>query len=321
MRTVPYRNVLNGLAALIGVELAATDRVVVNGWIEHIYQRIKQGWDYYRWPELCVVERFTYYPDWTAGPVLPMGYDEGDKVFYGGSYWVATDDTESTDVPGVSDKWAAWEGFRKVILFQEAAAGESGVLSVGGYSTLMPSTLIGVYSSDPRLVRHAQAAEVPFYLMDDGGADLGPDAPNEVWVWYKRTPLWFSGTVLDEAASYGYRDQFYHPGGGNFYQMTYVPPEVGPPQYSYPVSGATILNATFEQFAELATKLEFPYFLETYVKQAAYADWLTQQENPRLAAVWEAKALGALDEEIRKLAGQQRQLPTVSVRTRGPAVW
>ena len=142
--------------------------------------------------------------------------------------------------------------------------------------------------------------EYRFTLTDDGVL-LPPTAPNVVWVEFRWRRPSLTGAMWDSTLVYTSGQQVYFAatsgGAGNFYT-------------------ATATTAAGESPATTPAKwtvVPLPYLLRLYLIFGGYADWLASDGQDDKAALWEGKALAALEFEADKLHRQQKQVRRLDV--------
>jgi hypothetical protein len=96
MRTVTYKSVLDGVLKRRGIAPAAAQKEQVEQLNEFIADRLLTAWEYYRWPEVVVLEKRFFRAEWKRA-IYPVGAE----VYHAGRNWRAKDGAGPGDEPGV----------------------------------------------------------------------------------------------------------------------------------------------------------------------------------------------------------------------------
>lgn len=305
MHTVTWKSVIDGIFARPGMSVP-TAAGALNAALEYVASRLRQAWEYYKWPELTVVEYRLFRDTWEAGV-----YAAGDEVYHNGSYWRATGAVTADDVPGeygakgvlvyaeggaiiasadgdylvytnasaTPSKWAELIRFRKVVLYAQTDQEEIGAV-------------LGAWTLDP--LKDTAAVKVDFSLMGDG-AVFPPDyEPDGVWVGYRLRAPEVSPVVYSAEAVYVAND------------AVYVAPG------AYLVLSTTTAGETPTTAAAKFRAIAMPAWLAPAVKAGAYADLLEADSRSEKAARIENQFIDLLEEQVWQLSKLQGQ--TTSLR-------
>lgn len=257
MRTVTFKSVVDGVFALAGVTrtTAADPTALLAQVIEHVNLRVREGWEYEFWSELCLVEARNYRAAYAAGTTYAadaeIWFPNADEDLQG---YYSANSSPNTPTAGQSPethpaKWTRLTTFDRYI-----ALDQPGETAIG--------EVMAIYSRDPGL-RPGAASRVRFALSPDG---IVPEsgAPDTVYVWFrKRPPAYTAANYADETPA------------------------------NFPL----------------------PYVLDSFVRRAAFADFLRMDgkfdEGGRAEAQARTDLLNASD-----VAGaSQGQFTTAGVRT------
>ncbi len=280
MRTVPYKSALWAVARKMGLDpatnLLADQAATLT---EYINEQVREGWEFYDWPELCPIEERAYRDAFDNA----HAYVAGDQVYYAttGKYYEATQGTTG-NLPTDTSYWTELTAIDKFISLDQ-----TGQTPIG--------EVFNVYRRNPRLYRNA--GELGKGLSENG-IQLDLDAPATVWVYFRSRPPLFDSTPWDAATSYVAGDVCYQPDDGECYRCIQAHSNHEPPAASY------------------WEKVDFPYVLAPYVKHAAYADALREDGQNDKADREDDKAEKKLMKEIDKIEMQQGQTQRYGVRTR-----
>lgn len=270
MRAVTFKSVLWGVALRLGldpqVNLQKNQAAAIT---EYINTHVRRGWEYFAWPELVTVEERRYRPDYDA----LVAYDKGDEVWDPSTehYYVAV--AAGTGQPVTdADSWKLQSTLNRYVSLDQP-----GQTPIG--------EVLGVYERNPNLNR---AAGVLPYTLSEHGLQMRVDAPDSVWVQFRRLPPEFTAADWSSTADYATGDRVYLAGTGECYEA---------------LSSSTNKDPSAE--AESWQRLLFPRVLSDYVKYAAYADALREDGQADKARMEEKRAQIRLEDEIEKVVGQQ----------------
>lgn len=304
MRTVTAASILSGAFAKGGLAVPSDENALTAA-LEFLMQRLRYGAEYYRWPECIEVQHRYFRPEWVAG-----SYPAGTEIYAGNTYWRATEDVTSADVPGqygakgvllagvgialaysadgayiiytgaggTASKWVEMIRFRKIVLWEQP-----GKDAVGAF--------LAAWTEDPLTSKCAR--RVPFLLVGDG-AVFEPGYSNaSVWVGInppspKVTPEPNDGAAAIAAGSFVYIE-------GDVYKVLTTTTAGDKPSTA---------SAKF-------SLVPIPQFLAPALKAAVWSDICASDGAMDKATWWENKFTDLLDEQVTqltKLQGQTTQL-------------
>ena len=329
IRSIPYKQLLRGVANLAGVDFAELTKEQTSLFIELIYERTKEVWEMYNWPDVCRIEERAFAGgfaiadweeaqtragesvglsgriQWPAGTVL---YFRGENLPFiaDGEYgyyrfksnysWPATD-------PGGFDPFDPAANILEAVDLTRMLLPVTQVfpsIAIGRKLSLRDlGTVIGIFAENP--AESCRPRQIPFDIYEGTGFDLGCVNVDTVWVHFRERPNRFNGSIWDEDVSiYGPFTQVYHPFTGEFWRAG--------------IGGETLEPG----FGGTWTKLPYPAIFETFVKRSVYADYLRTQGAFTEASVQRHSAERHINDEIIKLAGTQRQVSRAIPSPRRP---
>lgn len=287
LRTVSFKSVLWGVARLAGYKPDTRELSVERAEMltEFINERVREAWEYTVWPDLRRVEQRYYHQglwsagSWAAGAIVYYSPDE--------TYYEANIGTSETPGAAATD-WDVKTSYSKLIPWEQLASTKLGAVERVTYS-------------DPRINR--TPTDLVYRTADrEGLYVLDHRAAHSVWLTLLVREPEFNYAVHNPNTSYGAGAISYWPATGECYLSLVSGNQVADPS----VSG------NWDQ-------VEFPYVFASFVKRAAYADWLRAHKQHDLADRHERKALGRLDDTQHR-QGVNQQTPLTAVVTRPAAV-
>jgi hypothetical protein len=182
-------------------------------------------------------------------------------------------------------KWGLLRPFNKYIAYEQ-----TGLTAIG--------EIFRAWDKDPRVT--TQRRTFPFWLSEDG-VQFSVLAPAVVWIFFRiRRPV-LTGDAWDSTAAYASGAQVYYAavsgGTGNFYTA----------------NQATAAGESPASAADKWDKVEIPYFLQGYLKEGGYADWLTADGQGDKAQQLEPLASSYLELEADKVQRQEQQVARFSM--------
>jgi len=286
MRTVTFKSVLNGVAALMGIvaeQFLDADQTAATAAINTHVQR---GWEWDFFPEWSPVERRAYRPIWNDSDT----YAAGDEVFFEDdeSYYTANS-SPNTPAAGESpstdtDKWTALTSFARYVSLDQ-----NGLTPIGEVDYIC--------RNDPT-INPSRPGVVPFditYL----GIVPSPRAGARIYVHFRLRPPEFTTTAWDADTSYANDDVIYRPTTtGECYKAI-----------------AANSNQVPENNTASWVKVDFPYILARFVKHAAYADVLRGDDQTDKALAEDRRAETFLMQAHDVAFASQGQFPAATVST------
>lgn len=278
-----YKRVIEKIRSHVGqtADWQAADQELVKTFVS---QRVREGWEAYRWPELLRLEKRYYQSGmWVSGSYA------ADAIVYhdpSSAYYKNTSGSNTTEEPGdAAVDWELISDFRRYVPMEQAGR-------------LPIAEVYNVWAADPREEDASVAKEMPFRVWVDDGVDFGPDSADVFWLYYRQRPYAYFGKDLDTKQSYAVGVELYDHKTGDYW-ITTETVNAGETPSTHPQK--------FEREV-------FPYRLEDYVVYGVYADWLTQEENLQMAQAMGRRAKNRIEDEMKKVVHQQSQLPVTKVR-------
>jgi len=242
MRTVTFKTILHGVTRMMGydpdvdltTELAAA-------YTEFINNRFREGYEWAFWPEVMLIEQRAYRQTHDS----TEEYDEDDEVYSDDEdgYYIAAQDVPAGTAITNTTYWTELTSFNRYVPW-DPPAGTTGLTEIGEVEQIS--------RSDPRLTKYVTL--LPFSPSADG-IQVESDAPSLVYVKFRRRPGRFTSLTYNALTTYAADALVYYPPTGECYRA---------------------LNSTTGNLPTTANweRVEFPAFLELFVKLAAYADAL-----------------------------------------------
>lgn len=280
MRTASYKSVLEGTLRLCGLDPATTTTIEAMAVVEFIGVRLRQAWEYWRWPE-CTITESRYFRDvWAAA-----SYNLGSEVYHPGTdaYWQANANLILTDVPGVSAKWTALTVFTRYVAY--AQTGQTEI-----------EAMLGAWEADPR------ANERPpelFFKADTDGFLFATNAPNQVWVEYRSRCPDFRWSAEWSAIAFSAKTIVYHSDSGEIYK-----------------ANADAADTDIPGTSDKWDVISVPYFASDAVKRGATADWLESDGQDEKFALHDNKFDELIDDQVWQYTKLQGQTGRPSRRSR-----
>ena len=309
MNTSRFKNVLFSVARRLGIDPAVNlQQNVADALAGYISDRVRHGWNEFAWPEICQTERRVFRPAWDAETSYALGQEVWDEAT--AAYYVSLSDgnvnhpvvldgdapegdglfleldldwLQESDVVSNATWWAKRSVLERVVLFDQPGQTKLG-------------DVLEVWRDDPRLTRHPRAVA---YWISETGVQLGPDAPDMVWVKFRLVAPEFTATPWKADGVYAAGEVRYF-SDGECYQ-------------------AAVATAAGESPVSAAAKWvlqPLPAVLASYVELGAYADALDEAGQTDKAAVNLSRADGRLTDAMERVNTQQRQTARFSVRGR-----
>jgi hypothetical protein len=277
MRSVTFKSVLHGAAALAGMRPAdlTTDRAATL--TEYINNRVAEGWRRDFWPEWTVVSQRQYHPSYDATKNVTAGdvrYDEASDAYY----TALQNQTPAAEGPTNAAYWAAVdETFEPVVPYEEA-----GLEAIDEVKRVL--------RRNPR-THPTQPGELDWEPVESGIlVHQRPGQPKvpRPWVNYRRRPpvfdskVWTAGEVVAAGAVR------YYAATGECYLALAGSEGVIPPS-----------DATKWEL------VKFPAALGGWVKRAVFSDTLRDQKQTDRAMVELGQAQDELQDAVDRALGQQ----------------
>lgn len=280
MRTVTFKSVLHGVAIRMGLEpdVNFTNNQAL-AFTEFINEYAQEGIEKFDWPEWCTIEERFYRADYSA----LTAYSVGDQVYY-----PTTDayyECIATSTGNAPTNTTYWE---------EASSDLDRYIDYDQTGETAIGEVFAVYQDNPFTTR----SPVPVnYALSDNGIQIDMDAPTSVFVKFRKRPPVFTSTAWNSATSYAVGDLVYYSTTGECY-----------------ISIQAGSNKNPSSQASYWTKVDFPYFLQNFVKIAAYAAALKEDGQQEKAVAEMRNAEDKLMNEFDKIWMQQQQVPTFKAR-------
>jgi hypothetical protein len=277
VRTVSFKSVLEGVATRLGLEPAVNlERPQAAALAEYIQDKLEEAWEMIPWPEWAYIEERQFRNDYNN----VTSYVIGDEVYYlpQDKYYVCILNSLG-NLPTNTTYWAeATELDRYITRSQSWEARDIGIVW-------------DVYQEDPRESSRPRTVE---WWISTNGIQIATSALSKVWVWFNGHPPRFTATEWSSTASYVIGDVRYYPLTGQCY-----------------VASADGTGHLPTDTAFWVLQL-FPYILAKYVKEAAYARSLTEDEAFDKASVQEAIADMSLSKAMDQESGSMRTKSFIS---------
>ena len=195
MRTSTFTSVLNGMAARMGMDPTLTLQTpTLSAFAEYINSAVRTCWEMYPWPELTVIEKRSFYPDWNSS----TSYVTGNFVLGSdGAYYYAIAPSTNQD-PSLDTTNTYWE----TASAYTANTGNSVLYAISlDQSNQTPiGEVLDVLSADPRTSRYAP--HVAWWLTSDG--IVIQRAYSYVWVQFTKRPTIYSSTSDTDGSTIPY---------------------------------------------------------------------------------------------------------------------
>jgi hypothetical protein len=324
MDTIDAERILNGAASLAGLareEITGEEFRNLRDWLS---RRLVAGYRASKWPELMHWEKRLFRAPWSSVTT----YANGDEVFWGATqkYYQCLrghSNIQPTDGSGVvtagywaeaatsysADNWDSGTAYNQGdqiyypvtdLFYQVHTSGAAGTLPTN-------ATVWGVLTEFDRYVGYEQAGktklgdvlkctryspkvttrnwEVDFGLSENG-VQIGEDLASVVVEWRDR-PSVLKGEVWDEETIYT--------GGSS--QVYFKSEDEGAAGNFFDCVTTTAAGESPETTPAKWELVEIPLFLERYLVQGLYADWLKGDGQSDKAAIEEGQANFYLQEE------------------------
>jgi len=284
MRTVPLKQVFQGVSALLGAELVTPGSPDFIGIMAAINTWLPVGWEYDFWPELMLVERRAYRVTWNNSDTFAAGTEvffEDDETYYEANS--APNNPAAGESPASAPtKWTEVETLKRYVALEQ-----TGQTKIGGVKR--------VCRRDPELYPQAPG-EVRFDITPKG---IVPEsrAGARVYVEFRKRPPTFAADEYSAVTAYAADDVRFYPTTWECYRAKQA------------TTGNAPTNTTYWE------KVEFPYVLKRFVEQACYAATLKPDGAGDKAADELALAYGFLIQAQDVELAQQGQSDSVSVVT------
>lgn len=281
MRTVTFKSVLDGVAALMGIvaeQFLDADQIAAT---ESINTQVARGveWDF--WPELMLVERRAYRLEYDASTT----YAADDEIYYAteDKYYYALGATTG-NLPTDPTYWAELTSFARYVALDQAGQTPIGEVE-------------GIYRNDPR-VNPTRPGREPFDISDQGIVP-SPRCGAQVYVRFRLRPPVFTVTAWDSETAFAIGDVRYRPTTtGECYRAI-----------------AANSNQVPESNPASWERVEFPYVLARFVRHAAYADALRGDDQTDKALAEDRRAETFLMQAQDAAFASQGQFSAATVST------
>lgn len=282
MLTVSYLELLKDCADRCGLLTPEGDVPSVHAAFltRMIQKRVRRGWRYFDWPDLCPVEARAFRPVHSLG----TGYLLDDEVYdtVTDAYFVAIQDVPSGTPLADEAYWDSLTTFARYV-----ARRQIGAAAIG--------EVLSATTRDPRT--NQVAGSLAFTLNNQGVLFL-PDAPTTVWLKFRlpapafTTESWTAGTYASGAVVYHAGECWLSLANDNTNT-----PGVEPDVVKWELQ-------------------QVPEFLRHYATEAVYADWLQDDGQASKSSVREEEAEELLAEERNQFTRTQGQPQRYAVRVR-----
>jgi hypothetical protein len=284
MRTVPLKQVFQGVSALLGAELVQPGSPDFVGIMAAINTWVETGWKYDFWPEWTPVERRAYRDAWNETDTYAAGTEvffEDDETYYEANS--APNNPAAGESPETDpDKWTEITTLRRYIALEQT--GQTPIDTVKRVCRRDPE----VYPENP--------GELRFDITHRG---IVPDnrAGARVYVEFRKRPPVFSSDEYDAETTYQAGDVVFSADTWECYKALQATTGNGPTALAY-----------WEH-------VKFPYLLKRFVEQACYAATLKPDGQGDKAADELQVAYGFLIQTQDEVFGQQGQSDVVRAVT------
>lgn len=270
MRTVLFRDVLNNIANLLGIDHTQdVNNDHARTWAAFINSRVRYGWEFWPWPEFTVTEERALRQVWYAD----VDYTIGDEVYYlpNETYYAVTANPATGVLPTDTDFWEEIETLDRYLEYDQ-------------YGKQLIGQIRAIYGSSPRL----GTPVIEWGLSPSGlGLDLPYVTGNTVWITYTPIPPQFSSEQHDAGTAYLRGDTVYDLDTDSSYRA---------------LVDNTGHDVTDNQYWLLQ---EFPYILSEYVTYAVASD---ASDDVQTKAVYLAQAENFLTREVDKQLEQGQRM-------------
>jgi hypothetical protein len=255
VRSVTFKSVLWGVALRAGLDPSLNLQVnQAQALVEYINSRLREGWEWNDWPELCRIEERAFAYDYD--PVV--SYVAGDVVWspVEREYYICVQAGTGQAVTDLN----FWEPTMIEESERKVEHRQPGRTVIG--------TMFNIYSVNPDAFQNAR--EVEWVERSEGFLCGGKS--KTVWCYFRLEPVMFTEEPYDASRTYQEGDLVYDAVTGEVYRA---------------VTGSQGQPVSNVVFWEL---VRFPRVLAEYVKVAAYADGLREDGQQEKAQVEEARA-------------------------------
>lgn len=271
MRTISLRRVYEACVRLRGwdPETSALTKAQKGQYAELITDRVREAYEAELWPDLLKVQQREYRNTWASGTT----YAEDDEVFYDDGtdqgYFISLQGSNTNHTPSFTAATAWWEAvgdtFRRTIDFDQSW--ETDVIGSIDVQN-------GIFDCDPYV--YPNAKPVADCRIVEEAILVGPEqAPVQPYIRFRPVPPQFSLDEWDSGLNYAVGALAYDSGTGECYRALAANTGTFPPDNT----------STW-------VKVDFPYFIFTFVKHAVAADVATDDDGRKRS---EAKAQEELD--------------------------
>jgi len=268
MRTVTFQSVLYGVARRLGLDPARNFPAdTAQTLTDYLQQRIREGWEAYPWPELCVIEGRSFRPEYAPDVIYEVNDEVFDPVSH--TYFRSLDDANEAHPLSDDAFWAPCGKDGQPDIQRYIASREPGSLPV--------IELLEAWKCDPR--QHSNPAAMP-YWFSERGIEFGPSAPNVVWIRYRLQPPRFTAEVFDETA-------VYQPGDLRYFSTD-----------CYECLATTLAGQSPATAPGKWRIQPVPFILSEFARRAVIADALREDGQFDKAASEEAHAQTALESQM-----------------------
>ena len=260
MIALSFKEVLDEVAYAIGLDPQSNlQENVAAALCRYIEKRVKIGWRFIDWPDLCPIEQRQFRPSWDG----TAQYATGDQV-----YDLPTDSYYLALLPNigvaVSDA-ATWT--KETTFDRNIALDQPGCTLIG--------EPLEAYKRAPTLAHNPEP--IPFFRTQNG-MQFDPSSPNRPWVKFRLPTPRFSTVRADRNIPGQLGNVFFDPDDGNCYAVTSVAADWPPTMVGMTAEPQTI-PAFLREFAE---SLREDGQHDKAIDQEAVADELLQDEASQL---------------------------------------
>ena len=281
MRTVKFKSVLHGVAIRFGLQpdVNLTDNQA-QAFTEYINDAVQEGWEKDEFHDFTTTEK-RFYRD---------AYDNSKAYVVGNQVYYSTTDkyyecilNSTGNLPTNTTYWEEiTEDFDRYVAYEQ-----TGKTKIG--------EVFQVTQKNPWTNR---APIKVAYALSDNGIQVDFDAPNSVYVKFRKRPPTFNYVAWSSSTSYAVDDIVYLASTGECYISIQA--------------GSNQNPATQTAYW---TKIDFPYVLSRFVKLKAYAMALDEDGQTEKAERKRNQAEDALMDEMDKIRVQQKQYDHFEVKT------
>jgi len=271
MRTVTFKSLIDGVAALMGLDSSTSDLSPkkAQAYTVFLNARVAAGWQFDFWPEICPCEQRQFRDTWSDS----TAYTADDEVFYSDKYYTALLDSTNEDPETATTYWEETTELDKYVAYDQT--GETEIEAVESVSAKNPR----VYPDYPG--KYA-------FSFSNNGVQVSTLAGNKVWIVFRPPAPSFTAATWSATTSYSTGARVYLAATGECYLCL-----------------ADHLNQNPATATTYWQKIDMPAFLASYAIRGAYADALRKDGQNDKADAEDTKTEEELDRIHDVLCPQQ----------------